>query len=416
MLANGYIKNDTESSKTNLLIPSGHTWVNEALGRSIGPKRSTMPAVTNMSMRPTTNSTSPLNYSSVDEEPLQGTEVSCEEFLFVVYVVVFGTMCIFGLIGNTLSFLVLQWEKHSHVATFLLQVMALADNLFLVCTGFVQIYAATTIYYDVDEPALSAYIPLVAWPLVHITQLGTVWITVLIAFNRYIAICRPFQAPKLCTMGRVRIQVAIMVLFCILYNIPRFLEYRVTHETTNNVTIPIPEPTDMLKSSYYKYIYENGLYCIFVFLAPLIILIVLNVCLMRELWRARQRLLQRQLPATMTGEDQENNLTLVMIVIILIFVICQTPALINNLLYATIPDQNSCGKPYFYYFHLSNILISANSSVNFVVYCVFRKQFRERLKAFCQRNHNFLKHTDTYSYDGRTACTTYSKNSSPTRV
>ncbi len=345
----------------------------------------TMPVVRNTSMGPTSNSTSTANYSSLGEEQLD-TEVSCEEFLFVFYVVVLGTVCIFGLIGNTLSFLVLQSEKHSHVATFLLQVMAVADNLLLICAGFVQIYAATTIYYiyGVHLPALSAYMPLVAWPLAHTTQLGTVWITVLIAFNRYIAICRPFQARKLCTMVRVRIQVVIVVLFCFLYNIPRFFEYRVTTLTTDNVTIPIPVATDMLKCSYYKYIYEIGLYCIFVFLAPLIILIVLNGGLVRELWPARHaRQRMRQMPATTTGEDQANNLTLVMIVIILIFVICQTPALVNNLLYYAIPaEQHGCGKPYFYYFHLSNLLISVNSSLNFVVYCVIRKQFRERLKTF----------------------------------
>jgi len=38
---------------------------------------------------------------------------------------------------------------------------------------------------------------------------------------------------------------------------------------------------------------------------------------------------------------------------------------------------------YFYYYHVSNLLVTANSSVNFVVYCVFRRQFRQRLYACC---------------------------------
>ena len=38
---------------------------------------------------------------------------------------------------------------------------------------------------------------------------------------------------------------------------------------------------------------------------------------------------------------------------------------------------------YFYYYHISNLLVTANSSVNFVVYCVFRRQFRRRLYACC---------------------------------
>lgn len=39
---------------------------------------------------------------------------------------------------------------------------------------------------------------------------------------------------------------------------------------------------------------------------------------------------------------------------------------------------------YFYYFHVSNVIVSANSSVNFVVYCVFRRQFRHRLRDCCR--------------------------------
>jgi len=71
-----------------------------------------------------------------------------------------------------------------------------------------------------------------------------------------------------------------------------------------------------------------------------------------------------------------------MIVIILIFLVCQTPAFVNQLVYVIgVPD--SCGRPYYYYYHVSNIVVSANSAVNFVVYCVFRRHFRRRLREFC---------------------------------
>ena len=344
----------------------------------------------------------------------EDSELYCKRYLFVMYVVVFGTICVFGLIGNTLSFLVLQWEKHGHVATFLLQVMALIDNLFLLTTGFSQIYSAVVMYYDLYVP-VGPYIQMLVWPLVHTTQLGTVWITVLIAFNRYIAICKPFRAPQLCTMSRVRMQVAIMVAFCVVYCLPRFFEYRVEHvyDPDLNMTITLPNQTSLLRSKYYNYIYENGLYTLIVFLAPLIILVVLNTCLMQELWRARERARQRQLPAFMTAEDQENNLTLVMVVIILIFLMCQTPALINNLMTTFV--EYICGEPYFYYYHISNLLVSANSAVNFVIYCIFRRQFRQRLRAFFRRGRTTMRFENSYSQDGQTMLV-YSKNDCPTNV
>jgi len=56
-------------------------------------------------------------------------ELDCRTFTFVVYVVLFGLLLVCGLIGNTLSFIVLQFDRHSHAATFLLQVAVPALGL-----------------------------------------------------------------------------------------------------------------------------------------------------------------------------------------------------------------------------------------------------------------------------------------------
>jgi len=116
-----------------------------------------------------------------------------------------------------------------------------------------------------------------------------------------------------------------------------------------DVWVPIAVETGLKLSFVYMVIYENILYCLFVFLGPLLILVSLNACLVSELLRARRRLRDRRLPATMCGdttvEGSEQNLTLVMIVIIVVFVVCQTPAFVNQLLYAVIgADDYRCGK------------------------------------------------------------------------
>ena len=91
------------------------------------------------------------NGSSV--EPTASLLTSCDRFTFTLYVIVLGALCAFGLIGNTISFVVLRAEKHSHVATFLLQAMAVADNLFLVTTALSQMTTALTdsIYQEYDD-------------------------------------------------------------------------------------------------------------------------------------------------------------------------------------------------------------------------------------------------------------------------
>ena len=329
----------------------------------------------------------------------ENTEVDCKEVTFIIYVPIFGTICLFGLLGNTLSFVVLQWEKRNRVATFLLQALAMADNLFLIMSGFSNIFSALCIYYGWDEVHHQAlpYIQVFIWPLVAITQFGTVWMTVLIAANRYIAICRPFQAHKLCSMAKVRLQVCLVAVLALIYNIPKFLEYRLasTTDEVTNITITTAEATAVQQSTIYNIAYANVLYCIFVFLGPLILLVVLNVCLIRELVAARQRFLKRQIP--IAGEDEENNITLVMVIIMAIFVVTQAPAFINTLIGTINPEAYVCGEAYFYYFHISNLLVCLNSSTNFVVYCLFRQQFRERIRNFCDKHRSRFLLTQTNS-------------------
>lgn len=338
----------------------------------------------------------------------------CKLYLFITYVIIFGSMCIFGLIGNTLSFLVLQWEKRAHTATFLLRVMALVDNFYLITVGFSSIFSALTLFLGYVDNPIQPYIMLIVWPLVYIAQMSTVWSTLLIAFNRYIAICKPFRAPLLCTMKKIRIQIIIITLFILLYNVPRFFEFEIyTHyEEKTGQNITVGKPTALKTNVYYNIIYENVLYCLFYFLGPLVILIVFNVCLIRELMMARRRLLDRNLPVS--GEEEENNLTLVMIVIILVFLVCQTPAFLNQLLAYVLPeDAYFCGKPYYYFYHTSNVMASANSCLNFVIYCVFRKQFRQRMKAFCRCKSglNTMQYAERYTCDGETVTMYVNSNS-----
>lgn len=336
------------------------------------------------------------------EQMATNPDEECKVFVFIIYVVILGAMCTFGLIGNTLSFLVLEWEKRSHVATFLLRVLALVDNFYLLTTGSSSIFSAMMLFLGHTDNVVQPYIMVLVWPLVYIAQMATVWMTLLIAFNRYVAICRPFQAQMLCTMNKTRIQLACLGAFILLYNIPRFCEYEIVTETINNETFSYGSETALKTNKYYNIIYENILYCLFIFLGPLLVLIFFNTCLIRELIAVRQRMIKRNLPVS--ADEEENSLTLVMIVIILVFLFCQTPAFLNQMLsLMSLPYE--CGKAYFYFYQISNLVASGNSCLNFVVYCVFRKQFRQRLSAFClcgRKPGQSLGYSNAYNDNGET--------------
>jgi len=108
---------------------------------------------------------------------------NCDQFTFVLYVFVLGAICMFGLVGNTLSFLVLRSERRGHVATFLLQAMAVADNVFLTTTALSQMTMALTMYTESNMAAAAAASPSSAADQRLLNDLYTV--------TTYVQVCRP---------------------------------------------------------------------------------------------------------------------------------------------------------------------------------------------------------------------------------
>ena len=84
----------------------------------------------------------------------------------------------------------------------------------------------------------------------------------------------------------------------------------------------------------------------------------------------------------------EDDITLMLIVVVLVFVICQTPALATQLLLVILGDQaKSCSQPFFYYERLSDLMVVANSSVNFIIYCFCSRTFRQTVvEVLCRRS------------------------------
>ena len=287
-----------------------------------------------------------------------------------------------GLIGNTLSLVVLHKSTGGNVGTYLLEALALTDNLFLTIIACNDANYIISMYYNMSLQ-YDKVVQASMWPMQNITQMWTVWMIVIVAGNRYIAVCRPMDAPRLCTKYNVQLEILTMAGAVCVYNIPRFFEYRyVLHNVTivdNNMTYWYEEWDNMgiASISLYNILYENVCNALFVFILPLVIIIYFNVHLLRGL-----KIAQRD-RGSMTSQSSNdvNNITLVTFVIIIAFVVCQTPATINYILYYTIGRKQmlTC-TPYKIYFFMSSIFVLINSSLNFFIYCLLRRQFQRQLR------------------------------------
>ena len=68
------------------------------------------------------------------------------------------------------------------------------------------------------------YITPWVYPVGMIAQTGSVYLTICVTIERYVAVCLPLKARYLCTFGRAKIYVAGVGFGAVLYNLPRIWE------------------------------------------------------------------------------------------------------------------------------------------------------------------------------------------------
>jgi len=196
--------------------------------------------------------------------------------------------------------------------------------------------------------------------------------TVLVGINRYIAVCMPYQAIRMCTVQQAKRQLVVVLLFSLLYNAPRFAEGRLEYKTTPT-WVSCAVHTNFAQASWYRIAYSNVMYTIFICVLPLLILTALNVRLMTALNDLKRK--RREMQSA--RQQQDNNITLVLIVVIMVFSICQFPALLTQIFWTVLSDEaRICGGFQFYFSRISNLLVTANSALNFFVYFSFNQRFR----------------------------------------
>jgi len=145
------------------------------------------------------------------------------------------------------------------------------------------------------------------WLLTPVAHMCSIWLVVLVAANRYWAVCRPHAAASVWTSGRTMLYVTAVIVGVVAFNVPRAAEYRIdavqrtpsntppANTTTNAYSTSYIETetewelrevtTDFGRSVFYRYVYKVLFVNILLVLLPLVTLIVLSVFVVRALRR-----------------------------------------------------------------------------------------------------------------------------------
>ncbi|CAH1788657.1 unnamed protein product [Owenia fusiformis] len=315
-------------------------------------------------------------------------------FRVTVDVFIVGSLCLFGILGNIISMVVIKSGKITSAKTtrFLLQGLSISDSSYLIMAFISSTMRGIMKYTDWGDPfhGRYPYMYRYIWALSAIARLLAVNFVVLVTIERYIATCHPLNVKRWCTLKRVRIVAAITVLVSMLFNVPRFFDA---------IPVEYDNCTKMLDvGGYAEYLELNGMFYSMAYITvlyytanviiPITLLLILNAKIIITLKRAFRGVealgSSFNHRAAEKTQAKEKGTTMMLCVVVIVFIVCQTPSFAISMVYTlyafgvNMPDRNMMR----YWYSIGTTLNVLNSATNFGIYFVFSKQFRQVLMGY----------------------------------
>ena len=272
-----------------------------------------------------------------------------------------------GLLGNTLSFLVMIKPNNRKVSTCIyMAAISINDNLMLSWT-FRTWYSFT---FKSNYPKLCK---LTAYGSYLILQNSTFQI-VAMTIDKYIAIKWPHRAATYSTPSRAKFIILVIFIFAAVYNLPHYFMANVI-EGQCGFSV---ENTLAKVHSWLSFVL-NGV-------IPFSLLIHMNYAIVKTVRESQEMFRSNVGTAGMetrqkTMKSAENQLTTMLLLVTTLFLILILPSYIK-FIYAAFsrPDTPSKFADSLLISEISYHLYVTNSGINFFLYCVSGKKFRSDLK------------------------------------
>ena len=285
-------------------------------------------------------------------------------------VIVPPILIVIGTIGNILSFIILLRKPMIRVSTYVfLAVLALVDTVFLYLGLFRIWLRDLTGIHPLDHNDIACKV---------LTFFGfvssdfAVWLIVAVTVERYIAVCHPLKASRMCNTRRA-LSVIILILLIIMGINIHFLwtvSIKYFDELGENVSRCDGAPI---------WPWIDGV--IYSFL-PFLVITVLNILIIRQVVVARRtRVLmagQREGPTT---PDSGYKITVMLLTISFAFLITTLPSSVCMIIGALMKHQTDPVdiSRYVLAQTITEHLMYVNHSMNFFLYCATGQKFRFEL-------------------------------------
>ena len=288
-----------------------------------------------------------------------------------------------GLVGNTLSFLVMIKPNNRRISTCTYMAAISINDSLLLCLA--------SIGWLVTGPRIIEWnlmmCKTVSW-LTAVARQNSRYQVLAMTIDKYVAIKWPHRAFSYSSPKRTRTIITGLLIFALIYNIPHIFLPNVVggkclglgHFLANSIFIKIYTWTTFVLNGF----------------IPLSMLIYMNFVIVQTVRKSRQMFKGNtvttgagKVPTTNKGMDTrqrtmknaESQLTIMLLLVTTLFIILLLPIYIR-LIYVTFvvitnPSEHASS---ILFFQITYKLLTTNNGINFFLYCISGRKFRNDLK------------------------------------
>ena len=335
----------------------------------------TFTALLNTTMSPpnqnTTNYSQPLSYGPKPSLYMQFFMEACISL----------PVAVFGIMGNLMALVVLARIRPRQTTNVWLLGLVVGDTMVLILTVLLRSLRYLALYMGILPGYMSIYhwIFIVSWPGVFMTRLAVQWLCVMLTFDRFVAVCRPLHANVVCTLSKTYRHLTAVIIFVILFSLPRFFEYKYEPNTDFHFS-----PTAFSESNIYTVLYRIIAFSLVNYIIPVSALIIMNRRLVLALRRAEnfrgslRSALGNDHPALATSLSR--SVTALVIAVVCLVLTSSSVAFTAQLLYSLEHINRAVfDGPRRFVSLFSNLVVTLNSAINIFIYFYFSRKFRRQL-------------------------------------
>ena len=315
------------------------------------------------------------------------TTTSCQLYSFFMRIFLLSTMILMGLIGNALTMRILWSDCKKSATVFLLFCLAMADSMLLLVYGVIGLPPAALRFMGRSVEALKLSTEIVAYfsPSGATSIMISMGLTVVVTWQRYLSVCMPYKVKTYGSLKLARIQALAVVLFSLVFNFPRWFEYKVGYDVPKpGLTALVP--TSLFKNKTYEILYGIILYYLMFYILPMGALSYMTFNLVRALHQARIKRMAMVGSSSQSSRNRaKEELTISLVVVVIVFICCQFFGPVRRILIYFYPGSTSrqCGGVLFYFEAISLGATVTNSAINFIIYILCARRFRNQMRALC---------------------------------